>query len=146
MKHYYLIVDTETTQRGTVADFGAVLVTRQGEIVEQFGAMVLGHFGTLPLFSDPKADPEAFWSEQSAQRRAKAYDAMLENGDRSISSVALINQWLAGVNARYAPVLTAYNIAFDLGKCRNTGIQLGGSNQSMACWRKCSLCSRFDGL
>ena len=45
MRHYYLIVDTETTQRGTVADFGAVIVTKQGEIVEQFGAMVLGHFG-----------------------------------------------------------------------------------------------------
>ena len=45
MKHYYLIVDTETTRRNTVADFGAVLVTRKGEIVEQFGAMVLGEFG-----------------------------------------------------------------------------------------------------
>jgi hypothetical protein len=124
-KHYYLIVDTETTQRGTVADFGAVIVTKQGEIVEQFGAMVLGHFGKLPLFSDPTADADAFWSEQSAYRRAKNYDAMLESGERSISSPALINQWLAGIKARYNPTLTAYNLAFDLGKCRNTRINLG---------------------
>jgi hypothetical protein len=125
MRHYYLIVDTETTQRGTVADFGAVIVTKQGEIVEQFGAMVLGHFGKLPLFSDPSADPDAFWSEQSAYRRAKNYDDMLESGERSISSPALINQWLAGIKARYNPTLTAYNLAFDLGKCRNTRINLG---------------------
>ena len=125
MRHYYLIVDTETTQRGTVADFGAVIVTKQGEIVEQFGAMVLGHFGKLPLFSDPNADADAFWSEQSAYRRAKNYDDMLESGERSISSVGLINQWLAGINARYNPALTAYNLAFDLGKCRNTRINLG---------------------
>jgi hypothetical protein len=85
----------------------------------------LAHFGTLPLFSDPSADPSAFWSEQSAQRRAKKYDEMLESGERSISSVGLINQWLAGINARYNPVLTAYNIAFDFGKCRNTRINLG---------------------
>ena len=125
MRHYYLIVDTETTQRGTVADFGAVIVTKQGEIVEQSGAMVLGHFGKLPLFSDPNADADAFWSEQSAYRRAKNYDAMLESGERSISSPALINQWLAGIKARYNPTLTAYNLAFDLGKCRNTRINLG---------------------
>ena len=125
MRHYYLIVDTETTQRGTVADFGAVIVTKQGEIVEQFGAMVLGHVGKLPLFSDPNADPDAFWSEQSSYRRAKNYDDMLESGERSISSPALINQWLAGIKARYNPTLTAYNLAFDLGKCRNTRINLG---------------------
>ena len=129
MKHFYLVVDTETTKRGTVADFGAVLMTKQGEIIEQFGAMVLGHFGKMPLFSDPAADPAAFWSEQSAQRRAKNYDDMLESGERSISSVGLINQWLSGINARYSPVLTAYNISFDLGKCRNTRINLGIFNQ-----------------
>jgi hypothetical protein len=130
MKHFYLIVDTETTQRGTVADFGAVLITKQGEVIERFGAMVLNHFGSLPLFSDPTAPDSAIWSEQSAKRREKDYYSMLDTGERSISSVGLINQWLAGINARYAPVLTAYNIAFDLGKCRNTRIDLGIFGQS----------------
>ena len=103
-KHYYLIVDTETTKYQTVADFGAVVVDRKGAIIEQFGALVLGHFGQMPLFSDPTADPDAFWSAQSAQRRLKNYDEMLESGERSISSPASINQWLAGINARHAPL------------------------------------------
>ena len=130
MRHFYLIVDTETTQRGTVADFGAVLITKQGEVVERFGAMVLNNFGSLPLFADPTAPDSALWSEQSAKRREKDYYSMLDSGERSISSVGLINQWLAGINARYTPVLTAYNIAFDLGKCRNTRIDLGIFGQS----------------
>ena len=129
MKHYYLIVDTETTTKQTVADFGAVIVDRQGQIIDQFGAMVLGHFGKFDLFYDPSAPDSAFWSAQSGQRRSKNYDQMLENGERSISSVGLINQWLAATNARYNPVLTAYNIVFDLGKCRNTRINLGIFNQ-----------------
>ena len=72
-KHFYLIVDTETTagRNSTVADFGAVLVSKQGEIVERFGAMVLGHFSKKRLFSDPTAPDSALWSEQSAQRREK---------------------------------------------------------------------------
>jgi len=129
MKHFYLIVDTETTTKQTVADFGAVIVDRQGQIIDQFGAMVLGHFGKFDLFYDPSAPDSAFWSAQSGKRRAKNYDQMLETGERSISSVGLINQWLAATKARYNPVLTAYNISFDLGKCRNTRINLGIFNQ-----------------
>ena len=130
MKHFYLIVDTETNQKNTVADFGAVIVTKQGAIVERFAAMVLNHFGKIPLFSDPSAPESALWSEQSAQRREKNYYSMLESGERSVASVALINQWLVRVNAQYSPVLTAYNISFDLGKCRNTRIDLGIFKQS----------------
>ena len=130
MRHYYLIVDTETTKKQTVADFGAVLITKQGEIVERFGAMVLGHFGKMPLFADPTAPDSALWSEQSAKRREKDYYSMLDTGERSIASPALINQWLVRVNAQYAPVLTAYNLSFDLGKCRNTRINLGIFAQS----------------
>jgi len=124
-KHTYLIVDTETTKKQTVADFGAVIMARDGTIIEQFGAMVGGHFGKMPLFSDPTANPEAFWSEQSAQRRAKNYDDMLERGERSIATPALINKWLERIRGQYNPILTAYNIAFDFGKCRNTKIDLG---------------------
>jgi hypothetical protein len=130
MRHFYLIVDTETTKKQTVADFGAVIVTKQGEIVERFGAMVLGHFGKMPLFADATAPDSALWSEQSAQRREKDYYSMLDTGERSIASPALINQWLVRVNAQYSPVLTAYNLAFDLGKCRNTRINLGIFAQS----------------
>lgn len=128
-KHYYLVVDTETTQKQTVADFGAVIINKQGQIIDQFGAMVLNHFGKIPLFSDPSAPDAALWSEQSAQRREKNYYAMLDTGERSVSSIGLINQWLAAINARYNPVLTAYNISFDLGKCSNTHINLGMFNQ-----------------
>ena len=130
MKHFYLIVDTETTKKQTVADFGAVIVTKQGEIVERFGAMVLGHFGKMPLFSDPSVEDSELWSEQSAKRREKDYYSMLDTGERSIASPALINQWLVRVNAQYSPVVTAYNLAFDLGKCRNTRINLGIFAQS----------------
>ena len=124
-KHFYLIVDTETTAKNTVADFGAVIVTRQGEIAEQFGVLLDGHFATLPLWSDHNAPAEAFWSTQQAHRRRKHYDNMLANGQRSICSPTLVNLWLARVKGQYDPIVTAYNIGFDWSKCNNTGIDLG---------------------
>ena len=129
-RHHYLIVDSETTRRQTVADFGAVVIGRDGRIVEQFGALVFGHFGKFDLFADPSLPDSAFWSEQSAQRRMKNYHAMIDYGERSISSPALIQQWLWGVNQRYQPTLTAYNLVFDFGKCQNTRINLGIFSQS----------------
>ena len=129
MKHFYLIVDTETTTKQTVADFGAVIVDRQGQIIDQFGAMVLGHFGKLTLFSDPSAADSCDLVGAIRKASIEELCQMLETGERSISSVGLINQWLAATNARYNPVLTAYNISFDLGKCRNTRINLGIFNQ-----------------
>jgi len=125
MKHYYLIVDTETTAKNTVADFGAVIVDRQGVIHEQFGVLIDGHFGTLPLFSDHRAPAEAFFSTQMLHRRRKHYDQLLANGQRSLCSASLVNLWLARVLGQYDPVLTAYNLSFDFGKCANTDIDLG---------------------
>jgi hypothetical protein len=124
-KHYYLIIDTESTMRDSVADFGAVVVTRQGEIVEQFGAMVEGHFGVHPLFFVKEAKASDFWSAQSAKRRAKGYRAMLSRGERVIASPAAIVRWLERVRGQYNPAVTAYNIRFDVRTCRNTGIDLG---------------------
>ena len=120
-----LIVDTETTIKNTVADFGAVVVDENGKILEQFGVLLHGHFATLPLFSDHRAPADAFFSTQMLHRRRKHYDKMLENGSRSLCSPQLINLWLTRINAQYSPVLTAYNISFDFGKCANTDINLG---------------------
>jgi hypothetical protein len=124
-KHYYLIVDTETTQKNTVADFGAVIVDRQGNIVEQFGVLLDGHFGKVELFHDKLAPAESFWSSMMLHRRKKHYDQLLADGQRSICSAQLVNLWLTRIKAQYNPIVTAYNIAFDWGKCQKTGINLG---------------------
>lgn len=124
-KHYYLIVDTETTQKNTVADFGAVIMDRQGNIVEQFGVLLDGHFGSVELFHDKLAPAESFWSTMMLHRRKKHYDQLLADGQRSICSAQLVNLWLTRIKAQYNPVVTAYNIAFDWGKCQKTGINLG---------------------
>ena len=124
-KHYYLIVDTETTQQNTVADFGAVVVDRSGKIHEQFGVLLHGHFGTMPLFSSSSLPAEEFFSTQMVHRRRKHYDEMLENGQRSLCSPQLVNLFLARILGQYNPLVTAYNLSFDFGKCANTGIDLG---------------------
>ena len=124
-KHYYLIVDTETTQKNTVADFGAVIVDRRGKIHEQFGVLLHGHFGTIPLFSSSSLPAEEFFSTQMVHRRRKHYDTMLETGQRSLCSPQLVQLWLARILGQYDPIVTAYNLSFDFGKCANTGIDLG---------------------
>ena len=129
-KQYYIIVDTETTIEGTVADFGAVLMDKQGNIVDELGVLVDGQFNELELWFDPLAKPEDFWSRQHARARRKQYERMLASGIRSIASPALINLWLTRVIHKFKPkALTAYNISFDLRACRNTGIDLGNVDQ-----------------
>jgi hypothetical protein len=126
MKNYFLIVDTETTQDEKVADFGAVVCDKKGNIVAQCGVLVDGIFGDInhPLFFDSSAPVDALWSKSGADKRHAKYTEMLNNGSRMLSSVAAINRWLARINEQYNPILTAYNLPFDMGKCRNTGIDL----------------------
>ena len=109
-KHYYLIVDTETTQKNTVADFGAVITTRSGAIVEQFGVLLDGHFGSIDLFADFRAPADSLWSTQAAHRREKDYRKMVKRGSRSIASPAHVQLFLARILGQYNPIVTAYNL------------------------------------
>lgn len=135
MRKYFLIVDTETTQTDKVADFGAVVCNRKGEIVNQ-AACLVGEFyndrENHPLFHYSGDDP--LWGRARLPLRYAAYDSMVSNGLRGVYSVAGINRWLARVNAEYKPVLTAYNLAFDKGKARNSGIDLDQFSQSFCLW------------
>ena len=51
-----------------------------------------------------------------------------------IASVAGINNWLLKAYAEYKPILTAYNLAFDLDKCENTGIDLTPFTDRFCLW------------
>jgi len=134
-KDYYLIIDTETTINDKVADFGAVIIDRQGNIQTQCGVLVSGVFGIDPLFYIPKEEASSLWSKQGKDRRFIKYNEMLENGTRMLASVNAINLWLAQVAGQYDPILTAYNLPFDMDKCNKTGIDLTMFKNSFCMWR-----------
>ena len=135
-KKHFLVIDTETTQNGKVADIGIVVCDKQGNIVYEGGFMV------GEVYCDREANPlfhvfgdaNDIFSAASLPRRYASYDAMIKDGRRMVASVAAINSLLAKINARYRPVLTAYNLAFDQGKCANTGIDLTHFQQRFCLW------------
>ena len=59
-KHYYLIVDTETTGAGNVADFGAVVVNRKGDVLASLGVLI----------SDTFENEKMHWSLGNPKRMA----------------------------------------------------------------------------
>ena len=135
MKDYFLIVDTETTQDSMVADFGAIVVNRKGEIVNQCAVLVHGIYDDMqnhPLFFT--GDRDGIWSKAGQDNRYKIYRDMLANGSRMMASVPAINRWLEKAKEQYNPILTAYNLPFDLDKCKNTGIDLLRFDRSFCLW------------
>ncbi len=120
-KKFFLIIDTETTQDDKVADFGAVVCDKAGNIHHEIGLLV------KEFYFDRKNHPlfhmgDFLGGAANLPRRYAAYDEMIVNGTRMAASVPAINSWLAKVKAKYNPVLTAYNLAFDRGKLTNSGI------------------------
>jgi hypothetical protein len=131
-KQFFLIVDTETTITDKVADFGAVICDRKGEIFAQCGILIRDVFGVDDLFYDRNAS--GLWSQASVTRRTQNYNTMLNGGSRMLASVNAVNRWLEKVNAKYQPELTAYNLAFDQSKCQNTGIDLNMFAKRFCLW------------
>ena len=58
---YFLLFDTETTMRDTVADFGAIICTRKGKIVAECAILVAGVYGVSPLFYKSKENSANIW-------------------------------------------------------------------------------------
>lgn len=135
-RDYFLGIDTETTQTNLVADFGAIVTDRKGKIYNQCAVLTRGiydDFVNHPLFVDPNAN-EKIWHKPGQERRYEVYQNMLNNGTRMLASVAAINIWLAKVKEKYNPILTAYNLNFDQGKCANTGIDLVQFDKNFCLW------------
>ena len=135
-KKFFLIVDTETTQTNRVADFGAVVCDKQGNIHHEIGVLTGDFFSDRenhPLFHI-YGDANDVFSKASLPARYARYEEMLQSGQRMLASVQAINRWLAKVQAKYNPELTAYNLAFDLDKCEKSGIVLDGFSTRWCLW------------
>jgi hypothetical protein len=135
-KKWFLTLDSETTQTEKVADLGIVVSDKQGNIAYEGGFMVAETYcdrDTHPLFH-VFGDANDVFSKASLPGRYERYDEMIKDGRRMVASVAAINSLLAKINARYDPVLTAYNLAFDKGKCANTGIDLTHFDKRFCLW------------
>lgn len=132
-KQYFAILDTETTMMDTVADIGIAIVDREGVIHNQMAVLVNGHYGTHELFHDKNAND--IWGYSGLNRRKEAYKSMLDTGTRMIAGVSAVNLWIQKAIGRYNPTLTAYNLAFDVSKCGNTGIDLNGFKDRFCLWQ-----------
>jgi hypothetical protein len=132
-KQFFAIVDTETTANDTVADFAVIIVDRKGEIFNSCAVLVHDHFDKFDLFFIPNTIGN--WSKQYAAEKRVAYNAMLQSGTRQLASVAAINRWINQAVGKYNPILTAYNLPFDLGKCANTGIDLSVFTNKFCLWQ-----------
>jgi len=119
-KQFFLIIDTETTIENTVYDFGAIICDRNGVIFNECAVIVQEEIGK-ELFYDKNSTNE-IWTLRGLARRKANYAKMLDSGSRMVASRNAINRWLEKAATKYSPELTAYNIAFDLDKMNNTGI------------------------
>jgi hypothetical protein len=135
-KKHFLIVDTETTQTGKVADLGLVVCDKQGNIQYEVGVLVSEIFCDAenhPLFH-LFGDAKDVFSKASLPARRRKYEEMLKDGRRLLASRAAINRLLVKIRLQYNPVLTAYNIAFDAEKMENTGLDLSIFEQRFCLW------------
>lgn len=133
MKKFFLVVDTETAMSQRVADFGAVIVDKAGNVHASCGVMVREVYADRDDELFHLADGGVFATARLGARR-DAYAAMLADGRRMLASVPAINRWLAKAAVQYRPTLTAYNLPFDLDKCERTGIDLEPFGERFCLW------------
>jgi hypothetical protein len=134
-KQFFLIIDTETTQNDHVADFGAVVCDKQGNVFEHC-AVLVNDFKNEELFHDAKLVDNSLWAKNNLQNRRLNYDAMLNEGTRTLASVNAINKFLDRVSAKYENItLTAFNLPFDLAKCASSNINLDSFTNRVCLWK-----------
>jgi hypothetical protein len=132
-KQYFAVLDSETTIKDTIADLAIVICDREGRIYNQMAVMVAGHYGVHELFHDKNAND--LWGYAGLEKRKKMYEEYLQSGKRMLASVNAINKWIQQAIGKYNPELTAFNLAFDANKCKNTEIDISGFTNSFCLWQ-----------
>ena len=131
-KQFFCVVDTETTVTDKVVDFAAVIVDRKGVIHNTCAVLVRDVWGVDELFH--RVSETGLWSKSNLEQRKARYAVMVEAGTRTIASVNAVNRWIEKAVGKYNPILTAYNLAFDVNKCLNTAIDLAPFTDRFCLW------------
>lgn len=133
-KQYFLVVDTETTVQGKVADFAAVLIDRQGREYARLAVLIEGQYGSHELFHDIRASEE-IWTLKGLKKRHIAYKSMLNDGSRMMSSVSGVNNWIHQIQEQYKNVIfCAYFANFDIRAMKATGLRTEGYTDTFCLW------------
>jgi hypothetical protein len=134
MKKYIITIDTETTMSGKTADFAAVVSDLNGVVVTQCAVLIGGVYDNPDDLLFHNRDIDSVFNKSRLEQRYADYSNMLNTGQRMLASVNAVNRWLMQSVIKYNPVLTAYNLNFDVGKCLNTGIDLSIFNHKFCLW------------
>ena len=132
-RNTFLTVDTETTMGQKVADFAAVVTDKHGTILTQCAVLVAGVYDNSKDELFHCADAGELWNKRGLEKRRKNYGNMLDKGARMMATPEAVNRWLTQAQKTYKPYLTAYNLQFDVGKSRNTGIDLDQFSDRQFC-------------
>lgn len=133
-KLYIALVDSETTVTDKVADISILIVDRKGEIYNQCSVLVRGIYDSEEESLFHMRDAEGIFNPSRLVERYNNYNEMLETGQRMLASVNAINNWIAKAVIKYNPILTAYNVEFDIVKCKNTGIDIDLFQSKFCLW------------
>lgn len=119
---FFLIIETQATIDGTVADFGAIVCDKAGMIHQECAVLVADEFEVKSLLHDEKA--AGMWSLEGCDSRQRRYKEMLKIGERMLVSAVALNRWLGRIFAKYAPDLVAFDLACELDRLRETGVDV----------------------
>lgn len=134
-KYYFLTVDVESTISDKVADFGAIISDKKGNVISQCAVLIRGIYDNRSehsLFHNENSGE--LWKMSNLNRRYADYDQMLMSGARMLANIHAVNRWLMLAKAQYDPILTAYNLPFDVDKCQKTGIDLSPFYKRFCLW------------
>lgn len=130
---YYIVIDSETSNKRRVVDFAAVICDRKGTIYNQCAILIGEVFHNEELFNGGST---GFFAAKNLEGRKENYLNMVENGQRLLGTVPAINRWLSLANKTYSPIATAYNWIFDEKVCENTGIDISIFDSNFCLWRE----------
>ena len=125
---HFLLVDTETTNKRYCLDVGLYIIDSKGKIIYQ-KHIVVAEIARYPLFSS-KSDPN-YSSRNQFYKKLR----MLESLHYEKMKIEGINELFRYLNDKFDLTLCAYNVSFDYGALKKTGIDISIFKESFCLYQ-----------